>query len=110
MGALRFVFPLVFPIWILVFPAACYLNEAGRVFPSEEIRTFVYESSGPWSHDVCIVFILSLMAGIAVHAIALIYMFATWRKEETLIWFLGSALGVCTTIVSLYFFGNLMDI
>jgi hypothetical protein len=107
---MHFFLPFLVPLWMIAYPVACYLFQEGRMVPTEEVRTYMYESSGPWSHDVCIVFILSLLVAIVLHGGFLFYT-VTWRKwREAKVWLLGSATGIATTALSLYWFGNLMDI
>jgi hypothetical protein len=87
-----------------------YFREAGRLTPTEDVRAFVYSSTGPWSHDVCIIFVFSLLVAIVLHGGFLFYT-VTWRKSrEAAVWLLGSATGIATTALALYWFGNLMDI
>lgn len=107
---LRGILPFIFPTWLIAYPTICYFRETGRFIPDEETRTFMYSSSGPWSHDVAIVFLLSLLVAIPLH-LGFIWYYAIFRQRGNLIaWLIGSGVGIVTAGLALYWFGNLMDI
>jgi len=106
----RYVVPFLFPVWLIAYPVICHVREFGRIIPTDEVRTFVYSSSGPWSHDVCIVFIFSLVIAFCIHAALLLITVLKRRWRDAAAWFAGALAGVAATSLAIYWFGNLMDI
>jgi len=107
---MRYAFPFLLPVWLIAYPVLCHVREFGRITPTEEERTFIYSSSGPWSHDVCIIFLFSLIVALGVHAAFLLYALIKSRWRDAAIWAAASLVGIATTSLALYWFGNIMDI
>lgn len=106
----RLVFPFLLPIWMIAYPIWCHKSEYGTFIQSEADRTVNSISSGPWSHDVLIVLMISFLFALCLHSACIIYSFVRRRWVDVIFWLGGSVVGLGTTYLTLYLFGNLLDI
>ena len=106
----RFAIPFLLPIWMIAYPIWCYKSECGTFFQSEADRQVYSVSSGPWSHDVLIVLMMSFLFALCFHSACLIYSLIRRRWLDVWFWLGGSIMGLGTTWLTVYLFGNLLDI
>jgi len=106
---IRWTFPFILPVWMIAYPIWYHKSEYGTFFQSEADRNLFAESSGPWSHDVLIVLMISFLFACCLHATLLIYSFINRRWIDALVWLGGSVVGLGTTWLTLYLFGSLLD-
>jgi hypothetical protein len=106
----RYLAPFLFPSWIIGYPAYCYWNEFGRIVPTRED---IHTPDALWGDGLSlipVVFGASLFLAVLAHVLLLIFFLWRGSKSERWTWFIGSVLGLASTGLTLYLFGNLMNI
>lgn len=108
--SLRHLIPYLTSLWILGWPAALYFfGRMSGELPSEAQWNSTAHSSGPWAHDIFLLWCLSFLAALAIHAGGVLFSCSkqqhTWAEH----WGAGFLVFLGSAAAAFFFFGYLME-
>jgi hypothetical protein len=102
----QYLAPFAFPLWLIGFPAVMYWRGgADGPLPTSQEWESAAHSSGPWVHNIGILWLLSFVFGAIVHLFAITTCLQLRQRLLATIW----AVGLATFFLGEYWFGYLME-
>lgn len=107
---LRYLVPYLTSLWIFGWPAALYFfGRMSGELPSEAQWNSAAHSSGPWAHGFFLLWCLSFLAALAIHAGGILFSYSKKRQAWAEHWGAGFFVLLGSTAAAFFFFGYLME-